>query len=405
MGCTPSSSKTLPAKQARKFQPIPDRFHSIAQVQAAIREAGLESSNLILGVDFTKSNVWTGRESFGGRSLHDTTGPIANPYEQVIDVVGRTLEEFDDDRLIPAYGFGDATTGDRKCFPFHANDEPSRGVQEVLLRYRQIAQSATLAGPTSFAPVIHQAIELVKKEESYHILVIVADGQVTDASPEGETARAIIEASHYPLSIVVVGVGDGPWDAMETYDDELPQRKFDNFQFVDFNRVIIESGDTLYRKQGEYTEAMLAQFALTALMEIPDQYSFIKEHRLLNTATFPRRSTRSVLAPSLAVSMLPSVVVPPPSQAPSPQVSRRRISFPLGSQTSFPLENPPPLASNADLSQMLTRPVIPQLASEPDHATNQIATKHQTEPPPYDARILQTHEAAIGDTAPAVMWA
>jgi hypothetical protein len=30
------------------------------QVTAALHEAGLESSNLILGVDFTKSNEWSG---------------------------------------------------------------------------------------------------------------------------------------------------------------------------------------------------------------------------------------------------------------------------------------------------------------------------------------------------------
>ena len=132
----------LDAKDKYQFSTIHDNYRSIEEVQQGLREAGLESSNLIIGIDFTKSNTWTGQTSFQGRCLHDTTGP-PNPYQQVIGIVGRTLEVFDDDHLIPAYGFGDAYTTDKSCFPFFP-DRPCNGLGEVLARYQDIAPGLAL---------------------------------------------------------------------------------------------------------------------------------------------------------------------------------------------------------------------------------------------------------------------
>ena len=47
-----------------------------------------------------------GKMSFNRRCLHDI-GSTPNPYEQAISIIGRTLSAFDEDNLIPCFGFGD----------------------------------------------------------------------------------------------------------------------------------------------------------------------------------------------------------------------------------------------------------------------------------------------------------
>ncbi|KAJ1381821.1 Zinc finger, RING-type [Sesbania bispinosa] len=214
-------------------------IEQLGAVTATLRKEGLESSNLILGIDFTKSNEWTGRISFNNRSLH-AIGNEPNPYEKAISIIGKTMAPFDDDNLIPCFGFGDATTHDQEVFSFHSDHTPCHGFEEVLACYQKIVPNLKLSGPTSFAPVIEDAIDIVEKNRGqFHVLVIVADGQVTrsvdtddgELSPQEEkTIKAIVDASAYPLAIVLVGVGDGPWEDMKKFDDKIPARDYDNFQ-------------------------------------------------------------------------------------------------------------------------------------------------------------------------------
>ncbi|GFO34093.1 E3 ubiquitin-protein ligase rglg2-like [Plakobranchus ocellatus] len=296
----------VPNRGNKSFLAFEDHFFNFEDVAQACRRAGLETCGLIVGVDFSASNEWQGRKTFSGRNLHAVAnkGKMLNPYQKVISIIGRTLESFDDDNLIPAFGFGDSVSKGLSVFSFkdstasdtglggglgerlrlwgrrgllgggggggrgNVEDDgeesytPCKGFREVLEKYEEIAQTVTLGGPTNFAPIIHKAVNIVKKLKKYHILIVIADGQVVEQS---STIQAIIQASLYPLSIVMVGVGDGPWETMQQFDDLLPERHFDNFQFVNFHTVLDNS-----KKHCD------ANFALHAMMEIPDQYKTIK---------------------------------------------------------------------------------------------------------------------------------
>ncbi|XP_022868258.1 E3 ubiquitin-protein ligase RGLG4-like isoform X3 [Olea europaea var. sylvestris] len=229
--------------------------------------------------------VIEGKVSFNNRSLH-AVGDTPNPYEKAISIIGKTLAPFDEDNLIPCFGFGDATTHDREVFSFHSDHTSCHGFEEVLACYKRIISNLRLSGPTSYGPVVDAAVDIVERSGGqYHVLVIIADGQVTrsvdtsenELSPqESKTIDSIVNASLYPLSIILVGVGDGPWEDMRNFDDKIPAREFDNFQFVNFTAIMSKQASPSQKE---------ASFALGALMEIPIQYQAAKELRLLGHVT------------------------------------------------------------------------------------------------------------------------
>lgn len=263
--------KNTSVSDTSKYKIIGDHFDSYFDLEQALRNAGLESSQLIVGIDFTKSNTWQGEGCFTFNNLH-TISEVLNPYQQVLSIMCQSLGPFDDDQLIDAYGFGDRATGNKGVFPLQTinvdgtfHESPCVRLEGVLNSYSRIAPLVEMSGPTSFAPIIRKAISLVADRKAYHILLIIADGCVDDMD---ETIKSIVEASNFPLSIVCIGVGKGPWEKMLIMDNNIPQRKFDNFQFVNFNEVMHQC------------ENAPVDFAKNALMEIPLQYEYIKNHML-----------------------------------------------------------------------------------------------------------------------------
>ncbi|KRZ49064.1 Copine family protein 2 [Trichinella nativa] len=263
----PLVSSLLEVVGATSVTQAVDKLSTLEAISDVMRRAGLESSNLIFGIDYTASNKYQGENSFDHKCLHTIDSVIQNPYQQVITIMGKTLAPFSNGGTISAFGFGDVYTSDMSVFPLKKDGE-CHSFEEVLNVYNTITPEVILCGPTNFAPLIHEATKICKK---YHILVIVADGQVTN---EKATRDAIVSACKYPLSIIVVGVGDGPWDMMRAFDESLPKRKWDNFHFVNFHQVTSNS-----------SQPELA-FVLEALLEIPNQYKKIKSLGLLDFDSF-----------------------------------------------------------------------------------------------------------------------
>ncbi|CAG9461031.1 unnamed protein product [Pedinophyceae sp. YPF-701] len=341
MGCAGSKDQGVGAKA------IKDNFSTFKGVQEALRSAGLEGSNLLLAIDFTASNQLAGKKTFDDRSLHDPGNP-PNPYKESIMAIANTLSSFDEDGKVHVYGFGDARTHASDCFSFNANDAPCHSLEEVLTRYTQVLPRLDLSGPTSFAPVIYEACKVVERSgHGYHILVIIADGGITGSgiasggplSPnERDTIDAIIAASNLPLSIVMIGVGDGPWDTMNKLDDKVKGRKFDNFQFVDFSKS--------KQKYPNDETRSLANFAKKALQEIPHQYKIVTSLGYVGATNKPSvvppqwREKRPLNPPDYDG---PDVPPPAPGGAPGYPPATGASAYPAvgGAANPYPAVNPP----------------------------------------------------------------
>ncbi|KAK9098312.1 hypothetical protein Syun_025357 [Stephania yunnanensis] len=75
---------------------------------------------------------------------------------------------------------GTASTHDQYVFSFYSDKRPCNGFEEALARYKEIVPQLRLSGPMSFAPIIEMTMLIVQKNGGqYHVLLIVADGQMT----------------------------------------------------------------------------------------------------------------------------------------------------------------------------------------------------------------------------------
>uniref|UniRef100_A0A3Q0QVK1 Copine family member 9 n=1 Tax=Amphilophus citrinellus TaxID=61819 RepID=A0A3Q0QVK1_AMPCI len=213
-------------------------------------------------------------------SLHYMSPYQMNAYAMALKAVGEIIQDYDSDKLFPAYGFGAKLPPDGKishAFPLNFNTENPNcvGIEGVLEAYFQSLRTVQLYGPTNFAPVINQVARCaaeVTDGSQYFVLLMITDGVISDMA---QTKEAVVNAASLPMSIIIVGVGPAEFDAMEELDgDEVRVSSRGRFaerdivQFVPFRDYIDRSGNQVLS---------MARLAKDVLAEIPDQLlSFMK---------------------------------------------------------------------------------------------------------------------------------
>ncbi|XP_007253379.2 copine-9 [Astyanax mexicanus] len=232
--------------------------------------------NFTVAIDFTASNGNPAQPT----SLHYMSPYQMNTYAMALKAVGEIIQDYDSDKLFPAYGFGAKLPPDGKIshvFPLNGNSEDPNcvAIEGVLEAYFQSLRTVQLYGPTNFAPVINQvarSAQDVTDVSQYFVLLMITDGVISDMV---QTKEAVVNASALPMSIIIVGVGPAEFDAMEELDGDdvrvSSRGRFaerDIVQFVPFRDYIDRSGNQVLS---------MARLAKDVLAEIPDQLlSFMK---------------------------------------------------------------------------------------------------------------------------------
>jgi len=235
----------------------------------------IEDIAIMVAIDMTRSNAFKGRKTFGGKNLHDIEPSVdqenmreqlnsgsLNPYERAI-LASDFFLSCDTDGGFPLYYFGSVQSAELGGF-VHVKD--CENTADLWQTYRKTVGRQELSGPGRFTPLFERAVERTKALGRYHILLVFTDGDVED---QEEFGAALGKASaEVPLSVVVVGVGDGPFNQAEQFDDYMPAgKRFDNLQFVTFSKI--NSAVSL--------EAQQREFFAQAFNEIPRQYRLCKE--------------------------------------------------------------------------------------------------------------------------------
>jgi len=237
--------------------------------------------NLVVAVDMTASNIGVGQQYGGLHQVGTRSGD--NVYTTAIRTVGDILQDYDYDKRILGLGFGAKLDGSgvSHCFPLNGNsrDPYCSGVEGLLSNYRNTLDSVSPCEPTRYSEVLQFVLEDIVRatsEVEYTVVLMITDGGVSDFR---ETKDVLVKMSSHPISVVLVGVGEGDMSSLVKLDSDRArlcsgdiQAERDIVQFVELKKFLPAGSldPAEFRHELEPSEAKL-KLARAVLMEIPRQ--------------------------------------------------------------------------------------------------------------------------------------
>ncbi|XP_023345926.1 copine-9 [Eurytemora carolleeae] len=235
--------------------------------------------NLVVGVDMTSSNG-DPNSTHSLHSIDKRTGE--NAYTAAIRTVAEILQDYDYDKKLLGLGFGANIGGVvSHCFPLNGNSRSPycRGVEDLIDNYKITLKQVKLSEPTRYSDLFQYTVDQFCSEEEvdeYTIVLLITDGGVTDFD---ETKEVLVNSSNLPLSVVLVGVGDGDMGALTDLDSDRArlcagrkQAERDIVQFVHMKKFL-PSGQLEPRSYHQVLDPAEARHKLAraVLAEIPRQ--------------------------------------------------------------------------------------------------------------------------------------
>ena len=252
------------------------KFSNMDNLKINISSEETESNNFIkllkkglnldlsIAIDFTGSNG----NPYGDYSLHKIKNGFINNYEKAIREHYKIISIYNKKDKYDVYGFGaDIDNEFKEIFNINRTYDPSiTGIENIIKEYKKTVNNVDFSGGTYFAPIIqtiNRKLEANKdKNLNYHILLIISDGEIHDIN---ETIDSIIEISKFPISIIIIGIGDDVTSDMKTLNGEKGK-------LISRNGEILNKDIVQYVHFNDYAND-LNKLTNAVLKYIPDQIS------------------------------------------------------------------------------------------------------------------------------------